>query len=138
MKTIIFGGSFDPIHNGHIILAKTALKAINADKVVFLIAKNPRWKSKRTDDTHRFNMLSLAIKDYPNFEISRLELDSNEEVNYTFDTISRYKKEENEQNKEKSSKIIPNLYLLFIFVFIFFFKNKYKISNTAKGSKHKI
>lgn len=97
MKTIIFGGSFDPIHNGHIKLAETALKAINADKVVFLIAKNPRWKSKRTDDVHRYNMVSLAIQEYNNFEVSRLELDSNEEVNYTFDTISRYKREENEE-----------------------------------------
>ena len=97
MKTIIFGGSFDPIHNGHLIIAKTALKAINADKVVFLIAKNPRWKDKRTDDEHRFNMVSLAIRDYPNFEISRLELDSSTSVNYTYETILKYNKNEDEE-----------------------------------------
>ena len=60
MKTIIFGGSFDPVHNGHIKLAKKALEVVSADRVVFMIAKNPRWKSKRTDDEHRFNMLNIA------------------------------------------------------------------------------
>lgn len=97
MKTIIFGGSFDPIHNGHIQIAKTALKAINADKVVFLIAKNPRWKDKRTDDIHRLNMVNLAIKDNPKFELSKLELESSSSVNYTYDTILKYPKEENEE-----------------------------------------
>lgn len=97
MKTIIFGGSFDPIHNGHIILAKTALKAINADKVVFLIAKNPRWKDKRTSGEHRYNMVELSIKNEDKFEISRLELDSEAEVNYTFDTLSKYPRREDEE-----------------------------------------
>ena len=97
MKTIIFGGSFDPIHNGHIKLAKKALEVINADRVIFMVAKNPRWKSKRTDDEHRYNMLQIALKDYPSFIVSRLELDSNVEVNYTYDTILKYPKEENEE-----------------------------------------
>ena len=97
MKTIIFGGSFDPIHNGHIKLAQKALEVINADRVVFMVAKNPRWKSKRTDDEHRYNMLLLGLKDHPSFIVSRLELDSNREINYTYDTILEFKKEENEE-----------------------------------------
>ena len=97
MKTIIFGGSFDPIHNGHLKIAKTALEAINADKVVFLIAKNPRWKDKRTDDIHRLNMVSIALKDYPKFEISKLELESTSSVNYTYETILKYDKKEDEE-----------------------------------------
>ena len=95
MKTIIFGGSFDPIHNGHIKLAKKALEVINADRVIFMVAKNPRWKSKRTDDEHRYNMLQIALKDYPSFIVSRIELDSNVEVNYTYDTILKYQKKDN-------------------------------------------
>lgn len=97
MKTIIFGGSFDPVHNGHIKLAKKALEVVNADRVVFMVAKNPRWKSKRTDDEHRFNMLKIAIKDYPSFIVSRQELNSNADVNYTYDTICSYPKENNEE-----------------------------------------
>lgn len=92
MKTIIFGGSFDPIHNGHIKMAKKALEVVNADRVVFMVAKNPRWKSKRTDDEHRFNMLKIALKDYPSFIISRQELDSEAEINYTYDTILNFPK----------------------------------------------
>lgn len=97
MKTIIFGGSFDPIHNGHIELAKTALKAINADRVVFMLAKNPRWKENVTPDIHRLNMLNIALKEYNNFEVSRIELELENEVTYTYETMLRFPKSEDEE-----------------------------------------
>lgn len=97
MKIIIFGGSFDPIHNGHINIAKRALEVLNADKVIFLPAKNARWKSKKASDYDRLNMIKLAINDYPMFEVSTIELNSTRDTNYTFDTINEFEKSDNDE-----------------------------------------
>lgn len=90
-KIILFGGSFDPIHLGHIHIAKSALKEISADKVVFIPAFSPRWKELETTPIDRLNMLKLAIKDYDRFEINTIELDSKEVVNYTYNTVKKIK-----------------------------------------------
>ncbi len=97
MKTIIFGGSFDPIHNGHLLIASKAKEEFKADRVVFLLAKQARWKKTKTSDLDRLNMLKEAIKDYDGFEISTLELNSKQEVNYTYDSIKAFKKQRNEE-----------------------------------------
>lgn len=86
-KIILFGGSFDPIHHGHIYIAKTALKEIKADFVLFIPAKNPRWKNLDTALEDRYQMLELALKQYPYFKLSRCELDSDRKINYTYDTV---------------------------------------------------
>lgn len=97
MKTIIFGGSFDPIHNGHLMIASKAKEEFQADRVVFVLAKQARWKKTKTSDKDRLNMLLEAIKDYKDFEVSTVELNSKSEVNYTFDTIKSYKKQKGEE-----------------------------------------
>ena len=97
MKTIIFGGSFDPIHNGHLTIASKAKEEFKADRVVFLLAKQARWKKTKTSDIDRLNMLKEAIKGYEGFEISTLELESKQEVNYTYDSIKAFKKQKNEE-----------------------------------------
>lgn len=97
MKTLIFGGSFDPIHNGHLKIASETKNYLNADKVLFLIAKSPRWKECNATDEDRLNMLKLALSKYEGFEISYLELDSNDEVNYTYETLKKYHRDENEE-----------------------------------------
>lgn len=89
---LIYGGSFDPIHNGHIKVAKKIKKALSIDKVVFELAKAPRWKTPNVDSFHRLNMLKIALEPYKDFDIDLYEFDSKEEVNYSYNTILYFKK----------------------------------------------
>lgn len=94
MKKIgIYGGSFDPVHLGHMGLAVQAEKQLELNKVVFIPAKYQPFKLNRevASDEHRVNMLKEAVKGYDSFEISCSELESNE-ISYTFNTIQRIKK----------------------------------------------
>lgn len=92
MKIGIYGGSFDPIHLGHIGLAKQAKKELQLDKVLFIPAKYQPFKLYRevTSDEHRVNMLKLAVEDIEGFEISYSELNK-EEISYTFNTVVHIK-----------------------------------------------
>ena len=89
---ILYGGSFDPIHNGHLRIAKAASLAYNAD-VVFIPAKTPRWKEPEATSEQRLAMLRLGLKEdgSPSFSIDLTEIDSLYEVNYTVDTIRKLK-----------------------------------------------
>ncbi len=89
MRKIVFGGSFDPVHFGHLKIADQARKAVQADKVVFLIAKYPRWKEVGTDFFHRLEMLKIALEGIPWAEISLVEYQSEQTVNYTYDSVVR-------------------------------------------------
>lgn len=95
-KIILYGGSFDPIHLGHLFIAKNTLLSLNADKVIFIPAASPRWKSLNASATDRLNMLKLAIKEYKEFEINEVEINSNDEVNYTYNTVKKLINEEDE------------------------------------------
>lgn len=86
-KIILYGGSFDPIHLGHLFVAKNALSELKADRVVFIPASAPRWKELESSSSDRLNMLKLAIEDYKEFEINEIELNSTDEVNYTYNTV---------------------------------------------------
>lgn len=88
-KILLFGGSFDPIHNGHLALVNIAYQSLNIDECYFIIAKNPRWKDPTTTPNQRLEMLQKALSPYPYFKISLIEYNSEEEVNYTFDTINK-------------------------------------------------
>lgn len=90
-KLIIFGGSFDPIHKGHVEIAKRALKKINANKLIFVPCKNhPDSKVLSATDQQRYDMVKLAISSYPEFEVSRFEIDR-QQISYTIDTILHIK-----------------------------------------------
>lgn len=84
----LMGGTFDPIHFGHLILAEQAWEKYNLDKILFVTAADPPHKAGRdvTDARHRFEMTRLAVEDNDHFEISTVELDRSG-PSYTVDTI---------------------------------------------------
>ncbi|MCB4791997.1 MAG: nicotinate-nucleotide adenylyltransferase [Elusimicrobia bacterium] len=88
----IFGGSFDPVHKGHIQLALLSKKEADLDKVIFIPAYHPPHKKNRklTSQNHRLKMLKLALKPYPFFKVSHFELNSRKPV-YTYQTIRYFK-----------------------------------------------
>lgn len=90
MRILIYGGSFDPIHLGHMNIAKYIKKTLHIDKVFFELAKNPRWKNPNVASNHRLKMLQLAINGLKGFEIDLYEFNSNEKINYTYDTIKHF------------------------------------------------
>lgn len=87
---ILFGGTFDPIHKGHLLVARNALKELKASKVIFIPAKNPRWKNP-TDSNHRLNMLKLGLMGEKDFEISTVEMDSTAPISYSADTVQYFR-----------------------------------------------
>ncbi len=91
MKIILFGGTFNPIHNGHIHVALNALKEIGADKVIFIVNNKSKEKENILNVNERFNMAKLAIHDYSFFEISDFEM-NNTDISYTIDTVNYFKK----------------------------------------------
>lgn len=89
---IIFGGTFDPIHNGHLRIALDASLKLNAD-VIFVPSKSPRWKTPLTPVEHRLKMLKIALKNAPaGSSISDFELKSSEQINYSIDTVRYFHK----------------------------------------------
>lgn len=74
MKRVgIYSGTFDPVHEGHIAFAMTAVKACRLDKVFFLVEPRPRRKQGIKSFEHRTNMVRLAIDDNPKLGLIVLE-----------------------------------------------------------------
>lgn len=102
MKNIIlFGGAFDPIHNGHLHMAISASEQLNAE-VIFVPANVSVWKEK-TDASpkDKIRMIELAIKDFDKedvFHVSKYETERENEKNYSIDTVRHFKKEYPEAN----------------------------------------
>ena len=93
-KVGIMGGTFDPIHIGHLILGENAYLQFGLDKVVFMPSGNPPHKKDRDGgtDLQRMDMVKLAIASNTHFEISDIEM--NEDVyTYTYRTLERLVKE---------------------------------------------
>lgn len=88
-KVGIMGGTFNPIHNGHLFLAENAYEQVGMDEILFMPSKNPPHKLNLdlVSDQHRTNMVKLAIEDNPHFKISTMELER-EGITYTADTLS--------------------------------------------------
>ncbi len=75
MKIGIFGGTFDPIHYGHLVLAETCRQELGLDEVRFVPTGNPPHKSGRISDGHaRADMAGLAVSGYPEFAVDRREI----------------------------------------------------------------
>lgn len=94
MKKIgILGGTFNPIHIGHLIIAQQCKEQLKLDKIIFIPNGNPPHKSKNIiDKYHRFKMISLAIEDNKGLDISDIEI-KKEEPSYTINTILELKKD---------------------------------------------
>ncbi|MGD8401936.1 MAG: nicotinate-nucleotide adenylyltransferase [Bacillota bacterium] len=88
----IIGGTFDPIHFGHLVLAEKAREAFDLAKVVFVPAAIPPHKigEVATLAVNRLRMVELAIAANPCFEVSRVELDR-EGPSYSIDTVKQLK-----------------------------------------------
>ena len=87
-KLAVLGGTFDPIHIGHIAIAEAVLHQFKPRRVLFIPSGNPPHKKemKKTAGEHRYQMVLSSICHNPGFDVSRLELNRTEE-SYTIDTI---------------------------------------------------
>ena len=90
MRIGLYGGSFDPVHQGHLIAAECCREQARLDKVLFLPAAVPPHKQDRplAEAAHRVEMLKLATGGHPAFAISTDEIDRGG-VSYTVDTLAR-------------------------------------------------
>lgn len=88
-RTVLFGGTFDPIHNGHLEIARAAADRFDLRKVLFVPAANPPHKTHgaRADYEDRVRMVELATADEPRFEVSRIERGT--EQSYSIRTIEK-------------------------------------------------
>ena len=90
----VLGGTFDPIHNGHLHLARQVKEAFHLDQILFLPAYMPPHKQEHpvTSAHHRLAMLQLAIQGQVNYAISSIELDR-KGTSFTIDTLRALKAE---------------------------------------------
>lgn len=83
----IMGGTFDPIHHGHLVCAEEARYQFELDEVVFIPAGQPWQKKGVTSAQDRLRMTEMAVASNPAFSVSRLEIDR-EGPTYTMDTLA--------------------------------------------------
>ncbi len=107
MRYGIYGGAFDPVHLGHLLLAESCLRQARLDRVVFVpTGVSPHRGGKdgyRASAEHRFNMVEAAIADCEEFLLSRFELD-HDGPSYTVETLRYF--------KETFALVEPELFLL--------------------------
>jgi nicotinate-nucleotide adenylyltransferase len=86
----VFGGSFDPVHMGHLAIANAALESVPLDRVLFVPAKRAPLKEHGpvADAADRLRMLELAVAGEPRFGVSRVELDR-DGPSYAVETLER-------------------------------------------------
>ena len=91
MRLALFGGSFDPIHRGHVEPVLTALRALDLDRVIYLPTASPPHKTQRKSApaSARFTMVELALLEEPRLEVSDFEMTSGGTA-YTIDSIEHF------------------------------------------------
>lgn len=92
MRLGILGGTFDPIHCGHLRMASYCLDKLNLNKIFFIPAGNPPHKKPHIPYKQRAQMLKLALKEHPQFEIQELEKQEHaRSYTYTYYTLQKLK-----------------------------------------------
>ena len=96
-KIGIMGGTFDPIHYGHLILAQTALEAFSLDEIMFVPSGTPWLKdsTKVLSKNKRVHMTGIAIEDNSDFALSTIEIER-EGNSYSYETVEELKKQQPE------------------------------------------
>jgi nicotinate-nucleotide adenylyltransferase len=96
-KIGIYGGTFDPVHHGHLILAREAIETFDLEKVVLIPAASSPFKKSApiANGEVRLAMLRAATKDDPQFEVNECEL-RRPPPSYTIDTIEEIRRHEPE------------------------------------------
>jgi len=91
MRIAIFGGTFDPIHKGHLTVARESVTQFGLSSVLFVVAANPPHKTANhvTEFEHRYRMVELACQQEIDFVPSRLE--EGDEVSYSIRTVEKVK-----------------------------------------------
>lgn len=93
MRVGIFGGSFNPPHIGHLIVAEFIREEANLDKIIFIPCaspphkQDPKYLSQMASSQHRFEMVKIAINGNPFFEVSDLEIKRGG-ISYTVETVN--------------------------------------------------
>src|SRR3954464_782831 len=82
----VMGGTFDPIHNGHLVAASEVQQKFDLDEVLFVPTGQPWMKPRVTDGEHRYLMTVIATAANPRFMVSRVDIDR-EGPTYTIDTL---------------------------------------------------
>ena len=92
IKKGIFGGTFDPIHNGHLYIAHEALEVLALDSILFMPAGDPPLKTemKKTDASIRYELVKMAIRSEKKFILSSYEIEQ-KGLSYTYKTLEHFK-----------------------------------------------
>ncbi len=93
MHTAIFGGTFDPVHEGHAAMVRSAIAEFGLKKLVIVPNGNPPHKAEHsiTDFCHRYNMLALAFGDISEVELSDYEA-REDKFSYSLDTMRYFRR----------------------------------------------
>lgn len=92
LRVGVMGGTFDPIHHGHLVAASEAAEWFGLDEVVFVPTGQPWQKSKVSAGEHRYLMTVIATASNPRFTVSRIDIDRDGPT-YTIDTLRELKAE---------------------------------------------
>ena len=92
-RIALYGGSFNPIHSGHLIIARAVAEQLDLTRVILLPSKHPPHKQAEAllDAAHRAEMVRLAIPDEPLFEFSDFDL-TRDGPSYTVETVAHFRK----------------------------------------------
>lgn len=98
MRIGIFGGTFNPIHLGHLVATEEIRQSFDLERVLFVPSARPPHKPspELIDPAHRLEMTRLAVEENPYFDISAVELNRND-LSYTVETVQFFRKEFGEE-----------------------------------------